>query len=37
MDKMYRVATNAFTADGGDGYSMFKTAKDEQKLVPLLK
>ncbi len=35
LDKMYRVATNAFTADGGDGYTMFKTAKDEGRLAEL--
>jgi hypothetical protein len=35
LDKMYRVATNAFTADGGDGYSMFKTAKDEGRIAEL--
>jgi 2',3'-cyclic-nucleotide 2'-phosphodiesterase (5'-nucleotidase family) len=34
-DKIYRVATNAFTADGGDGYSMFKTAKDEGRITEL--
>ncbi|MDQ0971606.1 2',3'-cyclic-nucleotide 2'-phosphodiesterase (5'-nucleotidase family) [Neobacillus niacini] len=35
LDKLYRVATNAFTADGGDGYSMFKTAKDEGRIAEL--
>jgi 2',3'-cyclic-nucleotide 2'-phosphodiesterase (5'-nucleotidase family) len=34
-DKTYRVATNAFTADGGDGYGMFKTAKDEGRIAEL--
>lgn len=34
-DKIYRVATNAFTADGGDGYSMFKIAKDEGRISEL--
>jgi 2',3'-cyclic-nucleotide 2'-phosphodiesterase (5'-nucleotidase family) len=34
-DKTYRVATNAFTADGGDGYGMFKTAKDEGRITEL--
>ncbi|KAA0563040.1 hypothetical protein F0342_13530 [Bacillus sp. CH30_1T] len=34
-DKMYTVATNAFTADGGDGYTMFKTAKDEGRMTEL--
>lgn len=35
LDKTYRVATNAFTADGGDGYSMFKTAKDAGRITEL--
>jgi 2',3'-cyclic-nucleotide 2'-phosphodiesterase (5'-nucleotidase family) len=35
LGKMYRVATNAFTADGGDGYSMFKKAKDEGRIAEL--
>jgi 2',3'-cyclic-nucleotide 2'-phosphodiesterase (5'-nucleotidase family) len=35
LDKTYRVATNAFTADGGDGYSMFKTAKVEGRIAEL--
>lgn len=35
LDKTYRVATNAFTADGGDGYSMFKTAKDSGRITEL--
>ncbi|MFB3161517.1 5'-nucleotidase C-terminal domain-containing protein [Neobacillus sp. 179-J 1A1 HS] len=35
LDKMYRVATNAFTADGGDGYGMFKKAKDEGRISEL--
>ncbi|MGI8386757.1 5'-nucleotidase C-terminal domain-containing protein [Robertmurraya sp. P23] len=35
LDKTYRVATNAFTADGGDGYTMFKTAKDEGRIAEL--
>ncbi|WP_246041639.1 5'-nucleotidase C-terminal domain-containing protein [Robertmurraya kyonggiensis] len=35
LDKTYRVATNAFTADGGDGYTMFKTAKDEGRITEL--
>jgi 2',3'-cyclic-nucleotide 2'-phosphodiesterase (5'-nucleotidase family) len=35
IDKMYRVATNAFTADGGDGYGMFKKAKDEGRISEL--
>jgi 2',3'-cyclic-nucleotide 2'-phosphodiesterase (5'-nucleotidase family) len=35
VDKTYRVATNAFTADGGDGYTMFKTAKDQGRITEL--
>lgn len=35
LEKTYRVATNAFTADGGDGYSMFKKAKDEGRIAEL--
>ncbi|WP_430308160.1 5'-nucleotidase C-terminal domain-containing protein [Robertmurraya massiliosenegalensis] len=35
VDSTYRVATNAFTADGGDGYTMFKTAKDEGRISEL--
>lgn len=34
-DMMYSVATNAFTADGGDGYTMFKEAKDEGRMTEL--
>ncbi|MGM0902900.1 MAG: 5'-nucleotidase C-terminal domain-containing protein [Bacillota bacterium] len=34
--KTYTVATNAFTADGGDGYGMFKAAKDEGRINELL-
>jgi 2',3'-cyclic-nucleotide 2'-phosphodiesterase (5'-nucleotidase family)/predicted extracellular nuclease len=33
--KTYTVATNAFVADGGDGYSMFKKAKDEGRINEL--
>ncbi|MBY0097138.1 5'-nucleotidase C-terminal domain-containing protein [Mesobacillus maritimus] len=36
LTKTYTVATNAFTADGGDGYGMFKTAKDEGRINELL-
>ncbi|MFS0636374.1 5'-nucleotidase C-terminal domain-containing protein [Mesobacillus foraminis] len=36
LAKTYTVATNAFTADGGDGYTMFKTAKDEGRINELL-
>lgn len=32
---MYTVATNAFTADGGDGYSMLKEAKDDGRMTEL--
>jgi 5'-nucleotidase / UDP-sugar diphosphatase len=35
FDETYRVATNAFTADGGDGYDMFKKAKDEGRMTEL--
>ncbi|MCM3323165.1 5'-nucleotidase C-terminal domain-containing protein [Cytobacillus kochii] len=34
-DETYTVATNAFTADGGDGYDMFKKAKDEGRITEL--
>ncbi|MDQ0220135.1 hypothetical protein ELQ35_22095 [Peribacillus cavernae] len=33
--KVYTVATNAFIADGGDGYTMFKKAKDEGRITEL--
>jgi 2',3'-cyclic-nucleotide 2'-phosphodiesterase (5'-nucleotidase family) len=36
LNKTYTVATNAFTADGGDGYSVFKKAKDEGRINELL-
>ncbi len=32
VDKMYKVATNTFTAKGGDGYSMFATAYAEGRV-----
>ncbi|MED4206273.1 5'-nucleotidase C-terminal domain-containing protein [Neobacillus mesonae] len=32
----YSVATNAFVADGGDGFTMFKKAKDEGRIHELL-
>jgi len=32
LNKMYKVATNTFTAKGGDGYSMFATAYKEGRL-----
>jgi 2',3'-cyclic-nucleotide 2'-phosphodiesterase (5'-nucleotidase family) len=35
LDQTYRIATNAFTADGGDGYTMFKKAKDEGRIAEL--
>ncbi|MCM3567379.1 5'-nucleotidase C-terminal domain-containing protein [Neobacillus mesonae] len=34
--KTYSVATNAYVADGGDGYTMFKKAKDEGRIHELL-
>lgn len=34
-NKLYTVATNAFVADGGDGYTMFKKAKDEGRITEL--
>jgi hypothetical protein len=34
-EQTYRVATNAFTANGGDGYDMFKQAKDEGRQTDL--
>ncbi|MDQ0270039.1 5'-nucleotidase C-terminal domain-containing protein [Cytobacillus purgationiresistens] len=33
--RKYTVATNAFTADGGDGYDMFKQAKDDGRITEL--
>lgn len=33
--KSYNVATNAFTANGGDGFTMLKTAKDEGRIHDL--
>ncbi|WP_316570495.1 5'-nucleotidase C-terminal domain-containing protein [Neobacillus sp. YIM B06451] len=35
LNKTYRVATNAFVADGGDGYTSFKKAKDEGRIHEL--
>ncbi|WP_059171895.1 5'-nucleotidase C-terminal domain-containing protein [Bacillus sp. FJAT-27445] len=35
LGKTYRVATNAFVADGGDGYTSFKKAKDEGRINEL--
>lgn len=35
-DQLYTVATNAFIADGGDGYTMFKAAKDAGRINELL-
>ena len=32
LDKMYKVATNTFTAKGGDGYTMFAEAYKEGRL-----
>ncbi|QCJ44152.1 hypothetical protein FAY30_20830 [Bacillus sp. S3] len=36
LNKVYSVATNAFVADGGDGFSMFKKAKDAGRIHELL-
>lgn len=36
LTKTYSVATNAFVADGGDGYTVFKKAKDEGRIHELL-
>jgi 5'-nucleotidase / UDP-sugar diphosphatase len=35
LDATYTVATNAFTADGGDGFTMFKEAKEEGRITEL--
>ncbi|WP_142383415.1 5'-nucleotidase C-terminal domain-containing protein [Bacillus sp. V3-13] len=35
LAKTYTVATNAFVADGGDGYTVFKKAKDEGRIKEL--
>ncbi|QHT47802.1 hypothetical protein M662_15355 [Bacillus sp. SB49] len=35
LDKEYTIATNAFIADGGDGYTSFKEAKDAGKMKEL--
>ncbi|WP_249745511.1 5'-nucleotidase C-terminal domain-containing protein [Mesobacillus boroniphilus] len=35
LNKSYNVATNAFTANGGDGFTMLKTAKDEGRIHDL--
>ncbi|WP_374702878.1 5'-nucleotidase C-terminal domain-containing protein [Bacillus sp. T33-2] len=35
LTKTYSVATNAFVADGGDGYTVFKKAKDEGRINEL--
>ncbi|MCA1320499.1 5'-nucleotidase C-terminal domain-containing protein [Bacillus tianshenii] len=35
MDESYNVATNAFTADGGDGFTMLKEAKEEGRINEL--
>ncbi|MEO4052678.1 5'-nucleotidase C-terminal domain-containing protein [Solibacillus sp. CAU 1738] len=34
-DKTYTIATNAFTAKGGDGYDMFKKAYEEGRVTDL--
>jgi 2',3'-cyclic-nucleotide 2'-phosphodiesterase (5'-nucleotidase family)/predicted extracellular nuclease len=36
LTKTYTVATNAFTANGGDGYAGLKVAKDEGRINELL-
>ncbi|WP_082193078.1 5'-nucleotidase C-terminal domain-containing protein [Bacillus rubiinfantis] len=36
LAKTYTVATNAFVADGGDGFTMFKKAKDAGRINELL-
>ncbi|GHH97431.1 5'-nucleotidase C-terminal domain-containing protein [Neobacillus kokaensis] len=36
LKKTYSVATNAFVADGGDGFTMFKKAKDDGRIHELL-
>lgn len=36
LTKTYSVATNAFVADGGDGYTMFKQAKAEGRINELM-
>ena len=36
LTKTYSVATNAFVADGGDGFTMFKNAKDAGRIHELL-
>jgi 2',3'-cyclic-nucleotide 2'-phosphodiesterase (5'-nucleotidase family) len=35
LKKTYSVATNVFVADGGDGYTMFKKAKDDGRIHEL--
>jgi 2',3'-cyclic-nucleotide 2'-phosphodiesterase (5'-nucleotidase family) len=34
-DKMYRVAVNAFLAGGGDGFSVFRQAKNNGRISEL--
>lgn len=34
-EEVYTVATNAYMADGGDGYESFKTAKDDGRITEL--
>ena len=36
LTKTYSVATNAFVADGGDGFTMFKQAKAEGRINELM-
>lgn len=35
LNSYYNVATNAYIADGGDGFEVFKKAKDEQRIKEL--
>ncbi|WP_338786733.1 bifunctional 2',3'-cyclic-nucleotide 2'-phosphodiesterase/3'-nucleotidase [Metabacillus sp. FJAT-53654] len=35
LDESYTVATNAYIADGGDGYTSFKAAKDDGRMTEL--
>src|SRR5690606_41388586 len=34
-DKTYTIATNAFTAKGGDGFDVFKKAYEEGRVIDL--
>lgn len=35
LDEQYTVVTNAFIADGGDGFASFKAAKDDGRMTEL--